>query len=103
MADYGEKEVSVREATLLALESSQAGLKEIKELFIKAAGLFDSGNDKDGLLLVSQEAIPRVKAFFGFCKSLVDINHQTITEANGVKLGDMSCERADDGFPIFAF
>ncbi len=84
-----DRDLSIRDATILALRNSQQGLAELKGLFSKASGHFDSGEDDEGLNIIAGDVIPRIKAFFGFCKSLVDINHQTITEANGVKLGEL--------------
>lgn len=86
---YEEKDLSVREATLLALESSQTGLTELKELFKKAASSFDSGDDKEALRIISADLIPKIKAFFTFCASLVNANADVLEPALADKLASV--------------
>ncbi len=91
----GEKDLSVREATLAVLENSQDGIKEMKELFSKISGCFDTGKDREGLQMISDELIPRIKAFFGFCKSIVDSNADVLSEPLQLKLSE-KFKRSDE-------
>ena len=84
-----EKDLSVREATLAALESSQAGLSELKELFKKASLAFESGDDQGALRIIAAEIIPRIKAFFGFCKTLVDSNADVFSQENAKNMANL--------------
>jgi len=80
------KDLSVREATLAVLENSKDGIKEIKDICCKISNCFDTGKDREGLQMVGDELIPRIKAFFGFCKSLVDANADIFNPALQQKL-----------------
>ena len=86
---YEEKDLSVRDATLAALESSQTGLSELKDLFKKAASSFDAGDDNAALSMISTELIPKIKAFFGFCASLVNTQADVLDPALAERLAGL--------------
>lgn len=85
----GEKDLSVREATIVALESSKAGIDDLKALFKKTAAAFDSGDDKTALNLIGSELIPKIKAFFGFFSSIVTTNGDVLDPSVAEKLSGL--------------
>jgi hypothetical protein len=67
----GEKEMTVREATIFAIGLSKEEFKKLKADFEKVSGLFDEGKDQDGLRLIASDVVPKVKNLFDFCHTLI--------------------------------
>lgn len=66
------QDVTVREATISALEQSEAGFAKMKENFHAVSDAFDAGKDMDGLQLIQEKVIPHIKSFCGFCITIID-------------------------------
>jgi len=73
-----EKDLTIREATLLALDQSGAALNSIKENFKRAGDAFDIANDQAGLTIIAQDICPHVCALVEFCNSLYEAHIVTL-------------------------
>ncbi len=80
-------EMTVREATLVAIGKSAEGLKEIKDIFLEAASAFDTGKDREGLQVIEGTLIPRLSAFYQFCVAIKDSHADVIGPELAERLG----------------
>ena len=67
-----DRDMTVREATIHALEQSLEEFKKLKDSIKKASGSFDAGSDLDGLVVIRDEIIPQISSFNVFCLTLLD-------------------------------
>ncbi|OGV54732.1 MAG: hypothetical protein A2X49_09675 [Lentisphaerae bacterium GWF2_52_8] len=67
------KDMTVREANIYALESSQDAFIKLKEAFKASSESFDLGNDAIGLQLIKDEIIPQLSNLYQFCYTLINV------------------------------
>ena len=61
-----EKDVTVREGTIITLDGSRAGFHSLKESFKSISDAFDRGDSVNGLNMIAENIIGPTNAMFGF-------------------------------------
>jgi predicted mannosyl-3-phosphoglycerate phosphatase (HAD superfamily) len=68
----GDKEMTLREASIFTLEQSQVELENLKENLKKASQEFDQGNDIEGLTYIQENLINPIKNLSEYCNTLLN-------------------------------
>lgn len=75
------KDMTIRDATVFALEQSLEEFKKINAFFKEASSCFEEGKDAEGLSLIASEVIPQVKNLFEFCHTLLAMFEDVFDDA----------------------
>lgn len=73
-----DREVTVREATIFALEHSEEAFNEFRKCTKEIGECFDTGRDEEAFSIIKDQFYPGVIQLGQFCHSMLEMNHDVL-------------------------
>ncbi len=82
-----DREVTVREATIFALDNSEKAFEEFRKCTREIGECFDTGRDEEAFAIIKETFYPGVIGLAQFCHSMLEMNHDVL----GKELSERLC------------